>query len=113
MVAAQKVGVAMNENDIDDVFRAGQYIEGQPTKKFPRPVVVRLLGRRTPDDLVKAVKARKNLSSDGIAGGEPVRIYFNERLTKKKDISWRSRSCVKLWLSLLLGSKRPYFCSPL
>ncbi|CAH2230212.1 uncharacterized protein LOC120636863 [Pararge aegeria] len=87
LLAARKLGVELDDRDIDWVSRVGP--RGKPTTatdgktKFSRPVVVRLLRRAKRDEIIKAAKTRRNITSADIEiPGESHKIYYNERLTK-------------------------------
>lgn len=87
LLATRKVGVELDDRDIDWVTRVGprgMHATSTDSKiKFPRPVVVRLLRRAKRDEIVKAAKTRRNITSADIdIPGEPQRIFYNERLTK-------------------------------
>lgn len=93
MVAATKIGVNLAIEDIDWTARAGLKKKGlttTPDSNFPRPVIVKLLRRAKKDEIIKAFKTRRNLSSQDIEIQGPVRkIYINEHLTKENRILFR------------------------
>lgn len=94
-LAAKKVGVDLTECDIDWVTRAGPRVKRAITvendSKFSRPIVVRLLRRHKRDELLKASKTRKNLSSADLdVPGKSNKIYVNERLTKENRMLFRA-----------------------
>ncbi|KAJ2946202.1 hypothetical protein O0L34_g5137 [Tuta absoluta] len=80
MTTAQKVGVELTENDIDQVARIGPK-RGSDSNKS-RPVILTLVRRLKRDQLIKSAKSRRNLTSEGIVEGKNSDIYLNERLTK-------------------------------
>ncbi|XP_068628115.1 uncharacterized protein [Battus philenor] len=96
LVAAKKVGVELEEKDIDWISRVGPRRPPVTTAlpedgaKLPRPVVVRFLRRTKRDLFLKAIKSRRNLSSSDLdISGSPKRIFFNERLTKENRALFR------------------------
>lgn len=93
MVTAQKLGVPIEDTDIDWVARVGPRRTAKEPKgeklsehevQTTRPVVVRLVRRGTRDEILRASKSRKHLTSKDIEAGHiPNKLYFNERLTKE------------------------------
>lgn len=97
LVAATKLGVELKEGDIDWVQRAGPkrtpavaVPNNEATSQLPRPIVVRLLRRAKRDDLLRAAKTRKSITTEDFGiGNKHTRIYFNERLTKENRLLFR------------------------
>lgn len=92
LLTAAKLGVQLTMDDIDWTVRAGLKKTPIPDSnaKFPRPVIVRLLRRSKRDELIKASKTRRNLSSKDIDIDGPMRkIFVNEHLTKENRILFR------------------------
>lgn len=94
LLAARKVGVDLVDNDIDWVARAGPRVmsalSAGSNTKFPRPVVVRLLRRSKRDEIIKAARSRRNITSTDLElSGTPSKIYYNERLTKANRMLFR------------------------
>ncbi|XP_013183606.1 uncharacterized protein LOC132902751 [Amyelois transitella] len=96
LLAARKVGVSLEENDIDWIARVGPkrppVTAALPEDRLlaPRPVVVRLLRRTKRDQFLKASKSRKNLSSTDLdVLGSTRRVFFNERLTREGRLLFR------------------------
>lgn len=94
LVAARKLGVELEETDIDWANRVGprrppsEILETKRT--LPRPLVVRLLRRAKRDELLKAAKSRRNVTSvDLDIPGPALRVFFNERLTKENRALFR------------------------
>ncbi|CAH2102176.1 unnamed protein product [Euphydryas editha] len=90
----RKVGVELEDRDIDSISRVGPRIfstsSSQVKAKLLRPVVVRLLRRLTRDQILKAAKSRRNITSTDLEiPGNPLKVYFNERLTRENRISFR------------------------
>lgn len=91
LITAGKIGMDLNENDIDWVSRVGR----RPSKltqpqlpesasTLPRPVVIRFVRRAKRNDMLAKSKVRRNITSADIdVPGPPQKIYFNERLTKE------------------------------
>lgn len=57
--------------------------------KWPRPFVVKLMRRRTRDEVIKAAKYRQNLTSDHFVESPPKKVYLNERLSKENRSLFR------------------------
>ncbi|KAL4720385.1 hypothetical protein ACJJTC_009257 [Scirpophaga incertulas] len=59
----------------------------------PRPIVVRLVRRAVRDDLLRAVRVRRTVTTEGIdLPGQPGRFYVNERLTRaNRALFWQAR----------------------
>lgn len=95
-VVATKLGVELTDSDVDWVTRVGprrmSVSASLPDEgaKLSRPVVLRLLRRSKRDELIKASKARRNLTStDLVASGTTGKVFLNERLTKENRILFR------------------------
>ncbi|KAL4718057.1 hypothetical protein ACJJTC_010695 [Scirpophaga incertulas] len=77
--------VQLAEADIEDVVRVGPKTRRQSkspsSPRPPRPIVLKLLRRRKTEELLKAAKARRNLTTEKLVDGNPTPIFFNERLT--------------------------------
>lgn len=55
-----------------------------------RPVIVRLIRRAKRDELLKAARTRRNLTTADLElVGEPQKIFLNERLTKINRLLFR------------------------
>lgn len=93
LLLSKKVGVDLDDRDIDWVTRVGpkkspSTSEDKPN--FPRPVVVRLLRRAKRDQLTKAAKSRRNLTSADVEiPGPALKVFINERLTKTNRLLFR------------------------
>lgn len=88
LLAARKIGVELDDQDIDWVMRVGPRskpaVAAADKSKFPRPVVVRLLRKAKRDEIIKAAKTRKNVNSADIdIPGPSQKVFYNERLTKQ------------------------------
>lgn len=84
----KKVGVDLNEQDVDEVIRVGpKNMRGGDSSgsgsKWPRPIVVKMLRKRNRDEVLKAAKSRRNLTSEHVVEGPPKNVYINERLSKE------------------------------
>ncbi|XP_028042639.1 uncharacterized protein LOC114252347 [Bombyx mandarina] len=95
-LATKKLGVELDEKDVDWITRVGPRRSAVPPSltelqnRMPRPIVVRLLRRSKRDEILKASKSRRNIKSNDLdAPGTPQNIYFNERLTKENRILFR------------------------
>ncbi|CAG9134055.1 unnamed protein product [Plutella xylostella] len=83
-ILAKKIGVELKDVDIDEAYRTGpRRMRTENADKQPRPLVVRLLRKKKRDEILKAAKTRKNISSSDIVPGTSNKIYINERLTTK------------------------------
>lgn len=93
MVVAKKIGVELTDSDIDDVSRAGPKLSWSAkisqNDKLPRPIVLKLLRRTKREEITKAAKARRNLTTEDVIPGSPKKIFINERLTKANRILFR------------------------
>lgn len=92
MSTAIKIGVKMEDTDIDWASRAGprKIDASSSTQNFPRPIIVKLLRRGIRDELLKASKLRRNLSTEDIVNaGQKRKIFINERLTKENRMLFR------------------------
>ncbi|KAJ0169563.1 hypothetical protein K1T71_014748 [Dendrolimus kikuchii] len=86
IVLGTKLGVKIEERDIVFAERVGALkpVSGDDTSaKGARRVVVRLTRRHIRDEMIRAARVRRNLTSTdmGIAGASQ-RVYINERLTR-------------------------------
>ena len=95
LTTSQKIGVELCETDIAEITRAGPKRNSRQTLS-PRPIVLRLLRKQKRDDMVRAAKARRNITTENAVGGEPKAIFINERLTKENRRLFReARICAK------------------
>ncbi|XP_073961969.1 uncharacterized protein [Choristoneura fumiferana] len=94
LTTSQIIGVQLLETDVDDIARVGPMrprgskLNSNDDHK-PRPIRVKLLRRQKRDELLKAAKARRNLTSETIVGGAPRKLYVNERLTRENRLLFR------------------------
>ncbi|XP_052755752.1 uncharacterized protein LOC128201797 [Galleria mellonella] len=93
-VLATKIGVVLNETDVDWVTRVGLKRAPGTGKSLPRPIVIRCVRRGKRDEILRAGKSRKNLSTQDLPIKADVqKIFINERLTSEKRKLFReSRS---------------------
>lgn len=94
LTIANKIGINLNENDIDFVSRVGQHSDNGASakagKSYPRALVVRFTRNNNRNTFLKAGKLRRNLTSTDIGvGGPPHKLFFNERLTKINRLLFR------------------------
>lgn len=96
LVAAKKMGVQLEDSDLDWVTRVGPRRPPVTTAlpedgaRMPRPIVVRLLRRSKRNQFLGAVKSRRNISSTDLeVAGVPRKVFFNERLTKENRVLFR------------------------
>lgn len=83
-VLAHKIGVPLEENDLDFVTRAGPRRQlPNSAESAPRSLAVRFVRRYKRDEFMKAAKIRRTLTSADIEiSGTARNIYVNERLTQ-------------------------------
>lgn len=99
MVAANKLGVDLKDQDVEWITRAGpnqtksihsSVSSRSEVAQFCRPVVMRLVRRIKRDELLKATKGRKSVTaSDLQVGDKPTKVFFNERLTRENRLLFR------------------------
>lgn len=93
--AVQKVGIQLKEEDVDWITRVGPrrpavLLNKTESGRMPRPIVVRLLRRSKRDQILKAAKSSKSVTSEDVdLPGPTHKIFFNERLTKANRILFR------------------------
>lgn len=96
-VASTVLGIELCPNDIDDIRRVGARNgetggEGRPR---PRPVILTLARRATRDQLIRAARVRRGLTTDMFGmPGNPIKVYFNEHLTKPNRILYSKTRAV-------------------
>ncbi|XP_028159361.1 uncharacterized protein LOC114352101 [Ostrinia furnacalis] len=84
LACAAKLGVSLDERDIVGCRRVG--LNRQPTEAEPRPraITVRLARRSTRDQVLKAARVRRSLTTEGLGlRSSPRPMYVNERLTRE------------------------------
>lgn len=89
---ACKIGVELKEDDVDAVFRSGPRrdpITLNSGKSLSRPIVIRLVRHKKRDEILKAAKVRKNLSTENVVSGPSTRLFINERLSRKNRLLFR------------------------
>ncbi|XP_063821048.1 uncharacterized protein LOC135071202 [Ostrinia nubilalis] len=87
LASAAKLGVSLDERDIVSCRRVG--IIRLPTEAEPRPraITVRLARRSTRDQVLKAARVRRSLTTEGLGLRSPPRpMYINERLTRENRL---------------------------
>lgn len=93
MATARKVGVELSDSELEEASRIGpkrtNSSDKETTNMPPRPITVRLLRRTKRDELLKAIKIRRNLTTEDIISGPPKKVYINERLTKANRLLFR------------------------
>jgi hypothetical protein len=94
-VLAAKLGVALDQRDIVFAERVGALDRGGASAgaedggaaSRPRRLIVRLARRQLRDELLRAARVRRTLTSADVdLPGPPRRIYFNERLTRSNRL---------------------------
>ncbi|XP_047543805.1 uncharacterized protein LOC125075962 [Vanessa atalanta] len=92
---AQEIGVELSDQDIDWTTRAGPRILPSDkstgnARKHSRPIVVRLLRRSKRDEIIKASKTRRNITSSDLGlPGPAQKVFINERLTQLNRLFFR------------------------
>lgn len=98
LITANKLGMELQEVDLNFVSRAGPKIKNTEDKTPSgsnrarhRPLVVSFIRRTKRDEFLKHAKSRKSLSSKDIVGqGVGGTVYVNERLTGSKRHLFRT-----------------------
>ena len=98
LTAAAKIGIDLQDTDLEYVTRAGprhsdntENTSSAPVEKHPRPLVVKFLRRKKRNEFLRAGKTRRNVSSvDLDIPGARRTLYFNERLTKENRQLFRA-----------------------
>lgn len=85
-VMAAKMGVELNQEDVDEIYRVGAK---KADSKLSRPIVIRLTRRAKKQELINAAKSRKKMTSEGITTGPKDTVFINERLTQKGRFLFR------------------------
>lgn len=98
-----KLGVNIEERDIVHVERSGPLRQnrledggtggGVTPAPRPRPITVRLTRRCTRDQLIRAARVRRSITTADLdLAGAPRRVYVNERLTRQnRQLFYRAR----------------------
>lgn len=82
ILSSNKVGVNLNEEDLDLVHRAGPRKPGSQSETQPRSIIVKLARKSKRDEIISAAKSRRNLTTEDITPGPSAKLYINERLSK-------------------------------
>lgn len=86
-VISTKLGVELDQRDVDDVRRVGMYGGGQGGAPRPRPVVLTFTRRAPRDDMIRAARARRGLTTESLdIAGPSRRVFINEHLTKENRV---------------------------
>lgn len=82
-----KLGVELDPRDIEDVRRVGRRNGGGSGTERPRPIILTLTRRAPRDQLLRAARVRRGLTTEmlQVAGGQR-RVYLNEHLTKSNRV---------------------------
>ncbi|XP_063630402.1 uncharacterized protein LOC134801735 [Cydia splendana] len=84
-VISNKLGIQLDPLEVDDVKRVGARREGEQQR--PRPVILTFIRRAPRDQLLKAARVRRGLTSDTLEiPGPATRVYLNEHLSKPNRI---------------------------
>ncbi|KAL0853025.1 hypothetical protein ABMA27_012806 [Loxostege sticticalis] len=97
LTTARKIGVDLEERDIDYALRAGLQgkEDSKDTDRLPRPLVISFTRKTKRDDFLKQAKTRRTLESTDVVGTGPQRrVYVNERLTSDTRRLFRT---ARLW----------------
>ncbi|XP_059056268.1 uncharacterized protein LOC131850117 [Achroia grisella] len=85
LTTALKLGMDLQEEDLDHVARAGaerQSKDNNPTQSAPHPLVVSFVRRSKRDEFLERSRSRRPLKSkDILVEGSDTTVYINERLT--------------------------------
>lgn len=89
-ILSAKLGVELDPKDIDDVRRVGTRESASSSQEAlhrPRPVIVTLVRRAPRDQLLRAARVRRDITTDKIeVPGNPRKVFINEHLTKENRI---------------------------
>lgn len=99
LTVAKKLGVDLCDRDVVSAERAGPVralVEGGAPPR-PRPLVARLARRAPRDDLLRAARVRRGLTTEGMGLAATSRSYYiNERLTRvNRQLFQKSREAAK------------------
>lgn len=84
LTLARKLGVTLSDGDIVSASRVGVARDETTGRARARPIAVRLVRRALRDDLLRAARVRRGVSTgDAGLAGESRRFYVNERLTRE------------------------------
>ncbi|XP_063833941.1 uncharacterized protein LOC135083104 [Ostrinia nubilalis] len=89
IITSNKLGVDLKETDVSYVTRAGPRPSKASQGTKPRPILVKLVRRIKRDEIIKASKLQKKLTTEGVSPGPHKAIYINERLTFKNRMLFR------------------------
>ena len=85
-VISASLGVELDPRDVDDVRRVGPRGNAGALEQ-PRPIVVTLTRRAPRDQLLRAARSRRGLTTEKLqVAGNPRRVFLNEHLTKDNRI---------------------------
>lgn len=93
LTTAYKIGIELDERDLDYVSRVGPRNKMSNNEKvnLPRPLVVSFTRRTKREEFLKQAKNRRSLVSKDIVGnGSDRNVYVNERLTGETRRLFRS-----------------------
>lgn len=86
-VLSVKLGVDLDQRDVDNIQRVGRRGGESDSEDRPRPIVVTLTRRAPRDKLLQAARVRRGLNTDDLnIAGKPRRVFINERLTRENRI---------------------------
>ncbi|CAG4985066.1 unnamed protein product [Colias eurytheme] len=94
-IITHKLGVPIEDSDLDFITRAGPPRKENNLNQSSRPLIARFLSRIKRDEFLKIGKMKQhsiNASDMGLSatGHKNVNIYFNERLTQENRHLFRS-----------------------
>ncbi|XP_059046168.1 uncharacterized protein LOC131841839 [Achroia grisella] len=92
ITTSNKLGVDLKETDVCHVTRVGARLAqtSSSVKEIKaRPILVKMVRRAKKEEIIKASKAHKKLTTEGIKDGLPKPVYINERLTRKNKQLFR------------------------
>lgn len=92
-----KIGQKFDEHDVVEARRVGPVRIGQDGRQSARPIVVRVTRRAVRDEVLRAARSRRNLTTAELNLAGTLRpVYINERLTKENRLLFgRARSLCK------------------
>lgn len=98
LTTANKIGIELEDWDLDYVARSGPPRKNEPedSKRLPRPLLVSFTRKTKREEFLKQAKNRRTLESTDIVGIGPQRkVFVNERLTNDTRRLFR---IARLWV---------------
>ena len=97
LTTANKIGIELEEHDLDQVVRAGPLPKAEENSgtRLPRSIVIPFTRKAKRAEFLRQAKSRRSLDSKDIVGSGPSRtLYVNERLAAETRRLFR---IARLW----------------